>query len=95
MSGKAHGAGAGHCDVCFRVYRFGCGHSGSQEYAARKHRATKKHAKRQCECFGHDNCHPSMCKLAGIKTPGYLPYYQHTEIKVELPKEDSQCNSAP
>ena len=58
MSAKPHGLGAGRCDVCGRVYTWGCGHSGSQESAYRKHYATKKHARRECECYGHDHCDP-------------------------------------
>ena len=79
MSDKPNGFGKGHCDVCGRSWTWGCGHSGSQEYAARKHRGTKKHERRECKCFGHDHCDPQKCKLAGIKIRGYFPYYQHTD----------------
>jgi hypothetical protein len=79
MSTKPNGAGAGHCDVCFRAYTWGCGHSGSQEHEYRRHRATKAHAERRCKCYGHDHCDPKACKLAGIRISGYLPFYQHTE----------------
>lgn len=83
MSGKQNGSGPKHCDVCSRVYTWGCGHSGSQEFAARKHNATRKHAERRCRCFGHDHCDPKTCKLAGIQISGYVPFYQHTEPKAE------------
>lgn len=78
MSTKANGSGAGVCDVCQRSYLWGCGHTGSQEYAARKHYATQKHKNRKCKCYGHNHCAPEKCKLAGIKIAGYLPFYQHT-----------------
>jgi hypothetical protein len=79
MSAKPHGEGATYCDACGRRYTWGCGHSGSQERDARRHFATKKHAERRCKCFGHDHCDPKTCKLAGTRTPGYMPFHQHTE----------------
>jgi len=78
MSDKPNGSGKGYCDVCHREYRWGCGHSGSQESAARRHIGTQRHKDRQCECFGHDYCDPRRCKLAGIQQPGYAPFHQHT-----------------
>jgi hypothetical protein len=84
MSGKTGGAGAGYCDVCERRYSWGCGHSGSQESAARKHNQTRAHAERRCMCYGHDHCDPKMCKLAGKQTPGYLPFHQHTPDPNEI-----------
>ena len=79
MSSKQNGLGPGVCDVCGRAYTWGCGHSGSQESEFRRHYATKLHADRKCKCFGHDHCDPTTCKLAGSHTPGYMPFYQHTE----------------
>jgi len=84
MSDKPNGSGKGHCDVCGREYTWGCGHSGSQEYAARKHNGTRAHANRKCKCFGHDHCDPKTCKLAGVRIPGYVPFYQHTEEREPL-----------
>lgn len=81
MSDKPQGSGPKHCDACGRLYSWGCGHSKKQERDARCHRATKAHAERRCKCFGHDHCDPKKCKLAGIRIPGYLPFYQHTEEK--------------
>lgn len=77
MSDKPSGAGKNQCDVCFRSYTWGCGHSGSQEGKARRHRETLAHTQRRCMCFGHDVCDPKTCKLHGKTTPGYLPFYQH------------------
>jgi hypothetical protein len=85
MSDKANGLGAGVCDVCGRRYSWGCGHSGSQERDARRHYATAKHAARECRCYGHDHCSPAACDLAGLRIPGYLPFYQHTEAPVNSP----------
>ena len=79
MTDKLNGSGKHNCDVCGRAYTWGCGHSGSQEYASRKHRATRRHKERRCACFGHDHCDPKSCKLAQTQTPGYAPFYQHTE----------------
>lgn len=78
MSDKPGGSGKGYCDVCGRAYTWGCGHSGSQEAASRKHDASAKHKRRECKCYGHDYCDPKKCKLAGITIPGYLPFHQHT-----------------
>jgi hypothetical protein len=78
MSNKPNGAGAHTCDVCFRAYTWGCGHSGSQEHDARRHRGTKAHAEKRCRCYGHDHCDPKTCPLAGIRIVGYVPFYQHT-----------------
>jgi hypothetical protein len=83
MSDKENGFGAGHCDVCGRAYSWGCGHSGSQEWSYRKHRATSKHKERRCRCYGHDHCDPKTCKLAGIQISGYFPFHQHTEPQKE------------
>lgn len=79
MSDKPNGFGKGACDVCARDYTWGCGHSGSQESRFRRHRGTRKHAERRCMCYGHDNCSPSSCALAGRQIPGYVPFYQHSE----------------
>ena len=86
MSDKPGGAGAGHGDVWGRSYTWGCGHSGSQESAHRKHFATRTHAERKCACFGHDYCDPKKCKLAGRHISGYIPSYQHTEAPADLAK---------
>ena len=80
-SDKPEGFGVGRCDVCGRVNTWGCGHSGSQESAARKHRTSRTHKERRCECYGHDHCDPRKCKLAGIHISGYAPFHQHTEPK--------------
>lgn len=80
MSTKVGGAGIGRCDACQRPYSWGCGHSGSQEWDARRHNMTKLHADRRCKCFGHDHCNPSTCKLAGVRVLGYFPFYQHTVL---------------
>lgn len=79
MSSKPNGAGLEHCDVCVRKYTWWCGHSGSQESKARRHYGTRAHAERRCKCFGHDRCDPKTCKLAGVRVPCYVPFYQHTE----------------
>jgi len=84
VSTKVHGLGAGHCDVCGRSYTWGCGHSGSQERDFRRHYATGKHKRRECECYGHDHCDPAVCNLAGTQIVGYVPFHQHTED----PRED-------
>jgi hypothetical protein len=78
---KEDADGKRYCEVCQRDATWGCGHTGSQERDARRHEATKKHAAKECACYGHDHCDPKTCKLAGIRIPGYLPYYQHTEAK--------------
>lgn len=92
MSDKPGGAGKGRCDVCFRVYTWGCGHSGSQERDARRHNQTKKHADRECECYGHDHCDKATCDLAGIHISGYMPFYQHT--KKAGCEQHSDCEDA-
>jgi hypothetical protein len=79
MSDKPFGSGAHHCDACGRRYTWGCGHSRSAERDARRHNATKKHARRECMCFGHDHCDPKTCSNAGKHIVGYAPFYQHTE----------------
>lgn len=84
MSAKPGGQGANHCDVCGRVYTWGCGHSGAQESRARRHLATRKHKNRECECYGHNYCDASKCKLAGKRIPGYVPFFQHTDPKPDL-----------
>ncbi|MHB8387672.1 MAG: hypothetical protein ACYDDA_13730 [Acidiferrobacteraceae bacterium] len=78
MSTKPNGLGAKLCDVCGRLYTWGCGHSGSQESDSRRHYATAKHKARECMCYGHDHCDPKTCPLAGKRTPCYVPFYQHT-----------------
>jgi len=78
MSDKVGGAGKGYCDVCFRRYTWGCGHSASQERDFRRHCLTAKHKERRCMCFGHDHCNPDTCNLAQQRTPGYIPFTQHT-----------------
>ena len=84
MSAKPGGQGANHCDVCGRIYTWGCGHSGAQESRARRHLATRKHKNRECECYGHNHCNPAVCKLAGKRIPGYVPFHQHTEAPVPV-----------
>lgn len=39
-----------YCDVCGRRDSWGCGHSGSARWAARRHKATRKHRIGACEC---------------------------------------------
>jgi len=83
VSAKPYGLGAGYCDACGRARSWGCGHSGSQESRARRHRATRKHQARECACYGHDHCDPLTCKLAQKRIPGYVPFHQHTEARRE------------
>lgn len=51
MSADPWGAyGRELCDVCGRRNSWGCGHSGSQRSAARRHKATRKHRIGACNC---------------------------------------------
>lgn len=68
------------CGVCGRRQSWGCGHTRSQERDVLRHRRTKKHRRGACECFGHNDCNPKRCSLAGVRTPGYIPKYQHVDI---------------
>lgn len=37
-----------HCDVCGRRNTWGCGHTGRQRWAARRHNATAAHREERC-----------------------------------------------
>lgn len=73
------------CPVCGRRDSWGCGHTGSQRSAARRHNATKRHRSGACEHYDHADCDPADCRLAGnvdrdgnrIHPPGYVPMLSH------------------
>lgn len=48
-----------YCDVCGHRDSWGCGHTGTQRSAARRHRQTVKHYRGKCDCFEY--------------APGYMP----------------------
>lgn len=69
------------CGVCGRRRSWGCGHTRSQERDHARHNRTKKHRRGACVCFGHTDCNPKRCSLAGLYRPGYIPKYQHAAVK--------------
>jgi hypothetical protein len=55
----------GRCDVCGRCNAWGCGHSGAQRWAARRHAATAVHRDGRCAC-GMTSPHPAEIIAADV-----------------------------
>lgn len=71
----------GYCDVCGRRNSWGCGHTGAQRYAARRHNNSKAHREGRCWHFDHSRCGDS-CQKARDEQPtsGWVPMVHHEDV---------------
>lgn len=80
------------CDVCYKKWSWGCGHTGTQERDARRHAVTKKHLEGRCWHYNHRKC-PKTCRLHGTSTPGYIAFHDHGDVIDQLKPTVKKVNN--